>query len=105
MRRGEVWKADLPFPIKRRPVFLLSRDSMPAARQEITVTYLPSTIRNSQAEVRVPAADDGVDRDCVVNLDSVNTIPKNRLLSRVCTLSAAKMEEVAEAIRYALDLT
>lgn len=39
----------------------------------------------------------------VVNLDSINTIPKNALQRLICTLSAAKMAEVKNAIIEALD--
>ena len=105
MKRGEVWEADLPAPVGRRPVLILSRDSMPVRRPEITVAYLTTKVRNSPVEVPLTTADDGVQQDCVCNLDSVNTIPKKSLLHRVCILSAARMGEVASAIQFALELT
>ena len=104
MKRGEVWWANLPAPIGRRPVLLLSRDSMPAGRREITVAYLTSTIRQTPVEVPLLASRDGVPQDCVVNLDSINTIPKAALRSLICTLSAERMDEVKAAILVALDL-
>ena len=57
-----------------------------------------------QAEVALTAAGDGVEKDCAVNLDSINTIPKDWLADYVCTLSAPRMREVKLAILYALDL-
>jgi mRNA interferase MazF len=78
---------------------------MPARRLEITVAYLTSTRRFSPAEVPLTAADDGVEKVCVINLDSINTVPKNKLYASVCTLSAAKMAEVKSAVLFALDLT
>jgi mRNA interferase MazF len=104
MNRGEIWEADLTPPIKRRPVLLLSRDSMPIGRPEITVAYLTTNIRSTPAEVPLSAAHDGVRKDCVVNLDSINTISKSCLLHHICTLSHARMKEVAEAIQFALNL-
>jgi mRNA interferase MazF len=104
VKRGEVWEADLPLPAKPRPVLILSRDSMPASRPEITVAYLTTKSRNPRIEVSLTAKDDGVKRDSFVNLDSINTVPKDWLVKRRCTLSAAKMLEVADAIRVALDL-
>jgi mRNA interferase MazF len=92
MKRGEVWWAQLPARVGRRPVLILSRDSMPAGRGEITVAYLTSTIRNSPVEVLLTPAD-GVSRTCVVNLRGL-----------ICTLSPAKMAEVKTAIIEALDL-
>jgi mRNA interferase MazF len=103
MKRGEVWWAQLPRPIGRRPVLLLSRDSMPAGRGEITVAYVTSTIRGLPVEVLLTPAD-GMPSDCVVNLDSINTIPKSALRGRICTLSAARMDEVKAAVVEALDL-
>ncbi len=104
MKRGEVWWADLPPPVGRRPVLLLSSDRMPPGRGEITVAYITSTIRHRDVEVLLTPVD-GMPRRCVVNLDSINTIPKSSLQGRICALSAAKMDEVKEAIVKALDLT
>jgi mRNA-degrading endonuclease toxin of MazEF toxin-antitoxin module len=43
-------------------------------------------------------------RTCVVNCDVLLTVPKSRLIGRITHLSAAKMAEVHQAIRFALDL-
>src|SRR5262249_14247259 len=99
----EVWWADLPPPVGRRPVLLLSRDSMPAARPEISVAYLTTVVRHATVEVFLDTSD-GVPRPCVVNLDSINTIPKASLRRRVCLLSTTRMDEVKAAILEALDL-
>lgn len=104
MNRGEVWEADLPPPANSRPVLILSRNWMPARRPEITVAYLTTRPHHSAAEVRLTADADGVNRDCFVNLDAINTIPKNQLRRRVCTLSPSRMREVKVAIEFALDL-
>jgi mRNA interferase MazF len=104
MRRGEVWWADLKAPAGRRPVLILSRDSMPAGRGEITVAYLTTNSRGAAWEVALTPADDGVDQPCVVNLDSINTVPKSALKAMMCQLSQAKMDEVRDAIVAALDL-
>src|SRR5262249_18374741 len=103
MNRGEVWWAMLPAPAGRRPVLLLSRDSMPPGRGEITVAYITSKIRNQPVEVLLTPAD-GVPMPCVVNLDSINTIPKRWWRRLICKLSAVKMAEVKAAVVEALDL-
>ncbi len=103
MKRGEVWWASLRAPVGRHPVLLLSRDSMPAGRGEITVAYCTSNIRNRPVEVLLTPAD-GMPMTCVVNLDSINTIAKSCLRYRICTLSPARMTEVKAAIFEALDL-
>ncbi len=103
MKRGQVWWAVLPHPAGRRPVLLLSRDSMPAGRGEITVAYLTTTVRHRNVEVPLTPSH-GVPTHCVVNLDSINTIAKAHLRRLICMLSAAKMQEVKGAIVEALDL-
>src|SRR5437867_3528609 len=103
MRRGEVWWADQPPPVGRRPVLILSRDSMPAARREITVAYLTAAYRHTAVEVPLDT-NDGVPRPCVVNLDSINTIPKASLRRHICTLSAARIAAVKTAIIEAIFL-
>jgi mRNA-degrading endonuclease toxin of MazEF toxin-antitoxin module len=75
---------------------------MPPGRGEITVAYLTTTIRHSPVAVPLSPAD-GVPRTSVVNLDSINTIPKSALRYSICTLSATKMAEVKAALLEALD--
>jgi mRNA-degrading endonuclease toxin of MazEF toxin-antitoxin module len=103
MKRGEVWWAHLHGPAGRRPVLLLSRDSMPQGRGEITVAYCTTTIRRRPVEVLLTPRE-GMSSVGVVNLDSINTVEKSGLMYRICTLSAAKMLEVKAAIIEALDL-
>ena len=103
MKRGEVWWANLPSPIGRRPVLLLSRDRAYVARNAVTVAFLTTTMRSIPVEVKLTLAD-GVPKDSVVNLDVINTISKSALVQRICALSPSKLAEVARAIQFALDL-
>ncbi|HZL33844.1 MAG TPA: type II toxin-antitoxin system PemK/MazF family toxin [Tepidisphaeraceae bacterium] len=103
MKRGEVWWANLPAPIGRRPVLLLSRDRAYVVRSAVTVAFLTTTIRNIPVEVKLTPAD-GVPKDCVVNLDTINTIPKSALEQRICALSAGRLTEVRKALQFALDI-
>ena len=103
MRRGEVWWAELPPPIGRRPVLLLSRDAAYSVRTSVTVAIITRTIRNIPSEVLLEQ-EDGMLTQCVVNLDDILTIPKSRLTEQITALSAEKMTAVAEAIVFALDL-
>ena len=76
MKRGEVWWAELPPPVGRRPVVLLSRDSAYAVRTSITVAPVTRTTRDIPVEVRL-GREDGLPARCVVNLDDLTTIPKS----------------------------
>lgn len=104
MTRGEVWWAYLPPPVGRRPVVLLSRDSAYRVRSAVTVAPVTRTIRNIPVEVLLDQ-DDGLPSRCVVNLDDLTTIPKSLIKQRISALSAERMQQVEEAIRFALDLS
>ena len=103
MRRGEVWWAELPPPIGKRPVLLLSRDTAYDVRTSVTVAIVTRTIRNIPVEVPL-GQEDGMSAKCVVNLDNILTIPQARLGERITILSPVKMVAVAKAIAFALDL-
>jgi mRNA interferase MazF len=103
MRRGEVWWSQLPPPVGRRPVVLLSRDSAYRLRVAVIVAPVTRTIRNIPVEVALDKSD-GLPSRCVVNLDDIATIPKTLIERRIAVLSLEKMQEVEAAIRFALDL-
>lgn len=103
MRRGEIWWAELKPPAGLRPVLLLSRDEAYTFRSLIIVAPVTTRIRNTPAEVLL-RVEDGMPRACVANLDTITTIPKDCLRTRVTSLSHQKLKEVEAAIRFALGL-
>ena len=103
MRRGEVWWAELPPPIGKRPALLLSRNAAYRVRTAITVAVITRSIREIPVEVMIGPEDDMPAR-CVINLDNILTIPKSTLTERITTLSSGKMSAVKKAIIFALDL-
>ncbi len=103
MKRGEVWWVHLPEPVGRRPVVLLSRDSAYRVRSAVTIAPVTRTIRNIPVEVLLDRKD-GLPSRCVVNLDDLTTIPKSLIKERIAMLSAERMQQIDDAIRFALDL-
>ena len=103
MRRGDIWWADLPEPIGYRPVVLLSRNAAYSSRDSVTVAHVTTRVRGIRAEVAL-GPNEGLRRSSVANLDSIYTVPIRSLNSLAGSLSAAKMREVEEALRFALDL-
>ena len=103
MRRGEVWWAELPPPIGKRPTLLLSRDAAYRVRTSITVAIVIRTIRDIPVEVPL-GTEDGMPTKCAVNLDNILTIPKSSLTERITTLHSEKMTAVTQAIIFALYL-
>ncbi len=104
MKRGEVWWAKVHPPIGRRPVVLLSRNAAYAVRASFTVAPITRTIHGIPVEVPL-GPEDGLPRDCVVNLDDIFTIHRRRLDRPLTTLRQAKMELVDKAIKVALGLS
>ena len=103
MRRGELWWAELEPPAGRHPVVLLSRDEAYAVRSLVIVAPITTRIRHIASEVLL-GTDDGMPRDCVANLDTITTIPKDCLSDRLASLSPQKLKEVETAIHFALGL-
>jgi mRNA interferase MazF len=103
MKRGEIWWAQQPEPIGRRPVILLSRDEAYEVRNAVTIAQVTTTIRDIPVEVPLDKKD-GLPQRCVVNLDTITTIRKAVLAKRICALSIDKMESVDAAIKFALAL-
>ncbi len=103
MRRGEIWWAELDPPAGRRPVVLLSRDEAYAIRSLVIVAPITTRIRHIPSEVLL-GTDDGMPQDCVANLDTIATIPKDCLRNRLITLSTQKLKEIDAATRFTLGL-
>ena len=104
MRRGEIWWARLPPPAGRRPVVLVSRDSAYAVRASVTVVEVSRTIRGIPTEVPLGRRD-GLPKRCVANTDSLVTIPKTWLDSRIAPLHPEKTAALDVALRFSLGLT
>ena len=101
MKRGEIRWYRFRAPDKRRPVIVLTRDSVLDYMGEVTVAPITSTIRDIPSEV-VVGPDDGVPRQCAINLDHVQTVSKDRLGGIITTLPPARMVEVRDALLFAL---
>jgi mRNA interferase MazF len=103
MERGEVWWTNLAPPIGTRPVLLVSRSLAYRVRRSITVALITTSVRGIPVEVPL-GPEDGMPRPCVVNCDEVHTVPIDRVDNRITTLSPEKMDAVADAVRFALDM-
>jgi mRNA interferase MazF len=72
-------------------------------RTSVTVAPVTRTMRGIPVEVTL-GREHGLPAKSIANLDDIATIPKALLGSRITTLPPAKMHEVSEAMRFALDL-
>jgi mRNA interferase MazF len=101
MRRGEVWWAELPSPVGRRPVVLLSRNEAYGVRELVTVAPVTGRVRGIPAEVP-PDRTDGLPRACAANLDTITTVPRKILTTRITALVPGKVAAMDRALRFAL---
>ena len=103
MRRGEIRWYKFRLPDKKRPVLILTRDSILEYLVEVTVAPVTSTVRDIPSEVFL-SKNDGMKRDCAVNLDHIQTVSRGRIGSLIMTLPQEKLTKVRRAIAFALDL-
>ena len=103
MKRGEIRWYKFEAPDKKRPVLILTRDSILVYLGEVTVAPITTTVRDIPSEVFL-SKQDGMNKDCAINFDHIQTVSKGKIGSLITTLSADKLERVSEAIQFVLNL-
>ena len=101
--RGEVWWAELAGDAGFRPVAIVSRTAGLDRRWNVTIAEVTRTIRSLPCEVPLSARE-GMPTECVINTDTLHTIPKNRLRERATSLAVEKLFALNQALRYSLDI-
>lgn len=104
MQRGEIWWAELEKPIGRRPVLILSRNASVVSREFVIISQVTTRARHIPSEVPLHK-EDGMPKECVVNLDVINTIAKKELLEKITQLSDSKLQAVEKTLKYVLALS
>ena len=103
MKRGEVRWYKFKHPDKKRPVVILTRNSILEYLGEVTIAPVTSTIRDIPSEVLLSRLD-GMHNDCAINCDHIQTVSKTNVGSMITSLSKEKLSEVRDAINFALNL-
>jgi len=101
MRRGDVRWYKFQNPDKKRPVVILTRNSIIEYLGEVTVAPITSTIRDIPTEVFL-SKKDGMKNDCAINLDHIQTVSKGKIGSLITTISNTKINELHRAVDFAL---
>jgi mRNA interferase MazF len=70
---------------------------------EVTIAPITSTIRDIPSEVLLSRLD-GMHNDCAINFDHIQTVSKSNIGSMITSLSKEKLNEVRDAINFALNL-
>ena len=102
MRQYEIRWANLPEPIGRRPVLLLTRTPAYEYLAKAIVAEITTTVRGIPQEVPLGRRE-GLDRSSVANLDNIHVIPVDRVGELVGVLSIGRQSEVKRAVGYAFD--
>ncbi len=103
MKHGEIRWYKFNYPDKKRPVLILTRDSVLDYLGEVTIAPITTTIRDIPSEVFI-SRHEGMSRDCVINCDHLQTVSKGRIGPLMTTLPPSKLVEVRQAICFALDI-
>ena len=100
---GEVWLADLGLAAKSRPVVIVSRSDSDPPR--VLVIYVPLTTQNRQSkyEVLLPKLS-FLHEVSVANVQGIASIPRVRLERKLGSVPQSVMDEIRQALRFALDL-
>jgi len=102
VKQYQIRWANLPEPIGRRPVLLLTRSAAFPYLNNVIVAEVTSTIRGIPQEVGVGRRE-GLPRPCVVNFDNVHVVGKALLGDLIGVLTKGREVEVKRGLGYALD--
>ncbi len=103
MKRGEIRWYKFKAPNKKRPVLILTRDSIIEYLGEVTIAPITSTVRDIPSEMLLSKLD-GMQKDCAINFDHIQTVSKEKIGSLITTLSPEKLKQMREAILFSLNL-
>jgi mRNA interferase MazF len=67
------------------------------------VAPIASTVRDIPSEVFL-SKQGGMIKDCAINFDHIQTVSKGKIGSLITILSADNLEQVSDAIQFALNL-
>jgi mRNA interferase MazF len=100
MKYAEIRWYKFQYPDKKRPVLILTRDSIINYLSEVTIAPITSIIRDIPTEVYLSETD-GMPKGCVINFDHIQTVSKNKIGELITKLDNKKIEEAKKAILFA----
>jgi len=100
MKYAEIRWYKFQKPDKKRPVLILTRDSIINYLNEVTIAPITGTIREIPTEVYL-SVKDGMPKECAINFDHIQTVSKNKIGELITKLDSRKMDEVKKSILFA----
>jgi mRNA interferase MazF len=100
VKRGDIWMYTFARPDKKRPVLVISRQSVIPLLRTVMVAPITSAIHGVPSEVLVGTGH-GLKHESAVNLDHVQTVDRSRLSRFIGHLNDEFMDEVCRALAVA----
>ena len=101
IKRGEIRWYHFKSPDKKRPVLILTRNSIIEYLSEVTIAPITTTIRNIPSEIFL-SQEDGVPQEIAINLDHIQTVSKEKIGAFITSVSQTKLDQVKKAIEFSL---
>jgi mRNA interferase MazF len=100
---GEVRLVEFGRPDKARPALVLTRTSATRFLHGVTIAPITRTIHGIPTEIPIGVAE-GLKEPSAANLDSVQTVSKDRIGRYLGSIDPARKRELREALLFALEL-
>ncbi len=109
IKRGEIYYADLSPVVGSeqggvRPILVIQNDIGNKYSPTIIAAAITSKLTKAKlpTHIELSASEYGLEKDSVVLLEQIRTIDKQRLKTKISTLSALKMQQVNQAMLISL---
>jgi mRNA interferase MazF len=103
MNRGDVWQLDLGGHSGKRPALILTRQAVVHHLNKLTVAEITSVGKGYPTEVKLGQRAN-LPRESYVQLDNIQTVPKDRFVRYLGSLDATTMRTVGRTLILALGL-
>lgn len=103
MKRGEVWLVDLGAKPGKRPAVILTRSAAIPYLNKLTVAEITSQSKGYPTEVNIDQQAN-LPQPSFVQLDNIQTVPKQRLEKYIGTLEDSLMKLIGGKVVLALNL-
>ena len=100
IKRGDIWMYAFAKPDKKRPVVVISRQSVIPLLRTVMVAPITSAIHGVPSEV-VVGTEHGLKHESAINLDHVQTVDRSRLSRYIGHLDDDVMDELSRALAVA----
>ena len=112
IKRGEIWWAELPKPVRsepgyRRPLLIVQANEFNKSKINTIIALAITTnvrLAGAPGNVLLSAKQSTLNKESVINISQIITIDKSFLTEKVHTISNKIMEAVEEGIKLVLNL-